>query len=178
MNRFAALISVIGVLIIGVLIGVLGTYLYFIDEIRRPDAEPRFRPDAFVERLTEELDLTREQLDTIRAIGRKTRERADALHRDMLPRVRAHMEDARTEMEALLTAEQRAKFEKMHQTERRRIEQFLLGSGGRNQRGRPRGGPPPRHRPGAPPPGGGPRGGGPDGGPGGGPGNRPPPPTE
>lgn len=136
MTRFTALISVVGVLIIGVLIGALGTRLYFIDEIRRPGPPERFQPEAFVERLTDELDLTREQLDAIRRIGQETRERAGALHREMLPRVRAHMKDARGQLEALLTEEQRAKFDQMRKTERHRIEQFLLGNGSRRGAGR------------------------------------------
>ena len=151
MTRFAALISIVGVLVIGILIGALGTRLYFINEIQRPGPQQRFQPEAFVERLTDELDLTGEQLKEIREIGRATRERADALHQQMLPRVRAHMEDARAELEALLTDEQREKFAQMHERERRGIERFLLGNGGSPRGGRRGGRPPSGHRPGPPP---------------------------
>jgi protein CpxP len=144
------MISVVGVLVIGILIGALGTRLYFIDEIRRPAPQQRFRPDDFVERLTDELDLTREQLKDIREIGRETRERADALHQEMLPRVRAHMADARAELEALLTDEQRTKFDQMHERKRRDIERFLLGSGGGPRGARRGAGPPQGRRPGPP----------------------------
>lgn len=147
MTRIAAMLSVIGVLVIGILIGALGTHLYFIDEIRRPKTPPRFQPDAFIERLTDELDLSREQLIAIREIGRETRERADALHREMLPRVRAEMDAARAAMEALLTDEQRERFERMRHVERQRIEQFWLGTGDRRGAGRPGPGGRPHNRP-------------------------------
>jgi len=133
MNRVAALSAVLGLFMVGVLVGVIGTHLWQGHAPWRPgDFHPRGpmgHEGRFVEQLEQQLGLTNEQKDEIEAILAESRIEADALRNKLLPEVRAHMEATHERLLEVLTPEQREEFEKISSRHRSRMERFLLGHG-------------------------------------------------
>ncbi len=135
MNRVAALASVAALFLVGVLVGGLGTHLFFVNQPHRP-GPGGFRGDHFLELLERELALTTDQMRRIEEILEQSHAEGDALRREMLPRLRTTMAETRDRIREVLTPEQQAKFEELRQQHRRRVERMFLGRGGRP--GRPR----------------------------------------
>jgi Spy/CpxP family protein refolding chaperone len=123
-SRTLALTSVAGLLVLGMLIGALGMHVY--DSHHGSFAAP---PDPFapVGKLARVLELTPEQLARVDAIVAEARLEGAALHEEMLPRVRAHMERTHQRLVEVLTPEQRAKLDDLHDLHRGGFERFLLG---------------------------------------------------
>jgi Spy/CpxP family protein refolding chaperone len=140
MKRSLALVSVAGLFLLGIVIGALGMHLY---DARHPFPGPPppggARMGLRTERLDELLDLTPEQKARIDEIRRESRAEGEALHAEMLPRVREHLERTRKRIAEVLTPEQRAKFDELANRQRARFERFMLDG--------PPPGPPRRHRP-------------------------------
>ncbi len=135
MNRIAALASVAALFLVGVLVGGLGTYLFFVNQPHRP-APGGPRGDHFLELLERELALTTDQMRRIEQILEQSHAEGDALRREMLPRLRGAMTDTRDRIREVLTPEQQATFEKLRLQHWRRVERMFLGRGRRP--GRPR----------------------------------------
>lgn len=126
MKRSLALVAVAGLFLLGIVVGSLGMHLY---DARRPfDGPPRggTRHDFHAERLDQLLDLTPEQERRIEEIRRESRAQSEALHEQMLPKVREHMERTRQRIEEVLTPEQRQKFNELAEQQRARFERFVL----------------------------------------------------
>ena len=130
MNRVAAFASVAALFLVGVLVGGLGTCLFFANQPHRP-GPGGFRGDHFVELLERELALTADQMLRIEEILEQSHADGDALRREMLPRLRTAMAETRDRIREILTPEQRAGFDELHQQHRRRAERMFLGRGGR-----------------------------------------------
>ncbi len=84
-------------------------------------------PDIFEagSELSERLRLTPEQRDSIERIMERDRQKADALFREMRPRLRARFDSSRVAVEAVLTPEQREEFRRYR--EERRAERRRRG---------------------------------------------------
>jgi|GEM_PF-1680544 len=154
MKQTAAIVSVVGVFLIGILVGALAMHLYHVERgtWAGPAApgEPGpvgmpVRPDApeppFARRMERLLDLTEEQKQEIRSIVEESRERADAMREEMRKPVRELMEQTRQSILQVLTPEQQETFRKFSTRERRRAERVFLGDGPPRPGRRPR---PPR----------------------------------
>jgi hypothetical protein len=144
--------AVLSLFLIGVGVGVLGTHLYYTKQIRPPGGGGHY----FAQRLEHALDLTADQKRRIDEILAASRAEGDALHREMLPRVRAHMRQTADRIREVLTPEQQARFDELQRRHRRRAEAFFLGPGrprphGPPRRRGPRQGPPPDRSPDPPP---------------------------
>jgi Spy/CpxP family protein refolding chaperone len=126
--------------LVGVLVGGLAMRLLDASDPWRP--VPR-RAERFIERLNHELSLTPEQHGRIERIMVESHAEADALHEEMLPRVREHMRHTRERIRAVLTPEQQAEFDRLFERHRRRAERFLVGEGPPRHPRRPGTGPPP-----------------------------------
>ncbi len=135
MNRVAAFASVAALFLVGVLIGGLGSYLFFENQPHRP-GPGGFRGDHFLELLERELALTTDQMRRIEEILGQSHAEGDALRREVLPRLRNAMAQTRDRIREVLTPEQQAKFEELQHQHSRRVERMFLGRGGRP--GRPR----------------------------------------
>lgn len=70
-------------------------------------------PNALVHRLDRRLDLTEEQRAQVEAIVKRRHARIDAIWNAARPQVRAEIELTNEEIARVLTAEQRARFQKM-----------------------------------------------------------------
>jgi len=148
-KRSIAILSVIGLFVIGILIGSLGTHLYYAHRLLQPGGPPGMGGKIFVDRLMARLDLTPGQRREIERILKDSHVRAEAFRASMAPRVRALMEETHERVLAVLTPEQREVFEEMSRTHHQRArEWFLGGQRPRHGRGRVR----PLGPPGPPPP--------------------------
>jgi Spy/CpxP family protein refolding chaperone len=81
--------------------------------MHRRDGPPPHVTKFIVNRLDRQLDLTDEQRTKIEAILDRRHERIRAIMEQTHPRVRAEVEQTNAEIEAILTPEQRVKFEKL-----------------------------------------------------------------
>jgi Spy/CpxP family protein refolding chaperone len=76
-----------------------------------PEQDARRRQNA-LDRMTKELDLSTTQRAAIDSIMQRTDSSLRIIRREMQPRLKQVFESSRTEIEARLDAEQRAKFAK------------------------------------------------------------------
>jgi len=140
--------TVAGLFVVGVLVGVLGTHLYYAHLLQDPGVPERLGARRLISLIERELDLSSDQLASIEEILRESRAEGRAIHEDLLPRVQEHLEDTKMRISEVLTPEQREKFEELHRLHRRSSEHWFLGRGlgppphsprrGRGRGGRPR----------------------------------------
>jgi len=107
-----AIVVVILTFVSGAAAGVLLAHFHIVGRSRggRP---PRLAPAMMVRHLDHALDLTPEQRAKVEEIVRRHHQRIESLTESVRPQVRQELDDANREIEALLTPEQRQKFEKM-----------------------------------------------------------------
>jgi hypothetical protein len=148
-SRFVAVGVAIALVLCGVIVGALGTYLILEGRGHRaerwghpPPPHPPGPPPGgpFTREMEDRLGLSRDQLDKIHAILDDSRDKADAMRRELRPKLEAHLEDTRTKIAGILDAEQKKKFEAMVQEDKARADRFFLD------------GPPPPPPFGGPPP--------------------------
>lgn len=162
MNRLLAIVTVLSLFVAGIAIGALGMHIYQDRQLLHPDGPPGPGGGGFIgRRLHRMLDLSAEQTRRVDAILQRSHERAMELRNDLHPRVMEIMESAHEEIAGILDPQQRERFQRLLQDNRRRAEHFFLGPPGERGRGRrgPWGGPgrrpwgpPPGESPGGPPP--------------------------
>jgi Spy/CpxP family protein refolding chaperone len=130
-KRWQALVALAGLFVLGVVSGGLGAHLYYARALDRPPGPPPFFAGFMGARLERHLDLTPEQGARMRQILDQSRREAEALRRDLAPRMRDVMERSEQRIRELLTAEQRQRFEELRRRHRRRSDRFFDGPGGR-----------------------------------------------
>ena len=133
MKQTAAMVSVVGVFLIGILVGALGMQVYHNSRpVPGPGGDPGTeRRLKFAERLGSLLELTDEQREEIGSIRHESRIRAEAMRRKMEPVVREEMEETRRRIMEILTPEQQERLDQLGRRERYMVERFLLGERGR-----------------------------------------------
>lgn len=88
-------------------------------EARCPDGRSHHaESDRYRERLAETLDLSPEQQRNIDAILERRQEQMHGITKDMRPRMRAVMREARDEIMAELSADQQEALQEMHRRDR------------------------------------------------------------
>jgi hypothetical protein len=100
--------------LVGVLIGGLGTYLFVVEPPHRPGPDDN-RGDRFVEVLQRELGLNADQMGRIEEILERGHAEEEALRGEILPRVRAVMDETRVLIRNILTPEQQLTFDELHE---------------------------------------------------------------
>ena len=140
MRRWQALVALAGLFALGVVSGGLGAHLFYARALERPPAPPPFFGGRMGPRLERHLDLTPAQGEQLRQILDETRREAEALRRDLAPRIREVMERSEERIREILTPEQRRRFEELQRQQRRRADRFFAGPG---ERRGPRRRPPP-----------------------------------
>jgi Spy/CpxP family protein refolding chaperone len=126
MSRFAAVAAALALLVSGMAIGALGTYLV-LERPRGPAETPaRPAPGSFTREVETRLELTEDQKKRIEALIKESRREADEIRRELRPRLEQYLETTRTRFDALLTPEQRARFEELYRQDRQRAERFFL----------------------------------------------------
>jgi hypothetical protein len=120
-SRRAAVLLVIAVFVLGIALGILGTYMegyrvFGAGMMHRqppdhsPAAQQRFR-QARVERLTKDLNLTPEQQKQLDSILSQIQTRDGGLHEQYAAQMDQMHKQGRDEIRAILTPDQAAKFE-------------------------------------------------------------------
>ncbi len=108
-----AIVLLVVVFLLGIALGVLGTYVASgrVWGARVQDRGAHGQPTRAVERLTRELNLTPDQQDKLGKILADMQARFDAIHQQMAPQFDQVRHQAREQIRAILTPEQRPKFE-------------------------------------------------------------------
>ncbi len=131
MRRWQAMVALAGLFALGVFSGSLGAHLYYVRSAERMPGPPPFLGPFFSHRLERGLDLSPAQRAEVLRILDDSHREAEALRGEVAPRLREVMERADERIRALLTPEQRQRFDEMRQRHRRRAERFYHGPGGR-----------------------------------------------
>ena len=129
MSRFVAIAAAMSLVVCGAVIGGLGTYLV----LNRPGRHDGFRPPPpprppapFTREMESRLDLSEDQREKIHEILRKSRDEADAIRRELRPRLESELAATRTSIAAVLTAEQKVTFDELVKQDRKRAERFFM----------------------------------------------------
>jgi hypothetical protein len=100
--------------LLGVLGGVFGTHLYDKSQTDSHwDRRGEKREERLVNRLDSELGFSAAQKEQVRGIVHETQEEIKGIRRQFRPQMDAVVEKSRTRINALLTPEQRQKYEEM-----------------------------------------------------------------
>ena len=132
-TRRTAILLVAVAFVAGALIGFAGGRVYSIYRGFSHNRGPEFMKTRILHHLDHELNLTQPQRDQIGAIMDRHHKRMQQISEGVRPQMRQEIESANREIEAVLTPEQRTKYEQM----RMRMERFIPGHGRRHE------GPPP-----------------------------------
>ncbi len=108
----AAVLVVVVAFIAGILVGVAGDHFYLIRNGRLfPRRAGRFAADRMADNLGRELQLSPQQKTQVQQIIERHRAKIDAVMTGVRPQVRQEIDATNKEIETILTAEQRTKFE-------------------------------------------------------------------
>jgi Spy/CpxP family protein refolding chaperone len=110
-SRRGAAALLVAAFLVGVLAGAGGTLIAERADGRHERAE-RGR-GGYLERLTQELDLTEPQRDSVRAILDRRKPAMDSLRREMEPRFETLQQAIRSDIRSNLTPDQQRKFTDM-----------------------------------------------------------------
>jgi Spy/CpxP family protein refolding chaperone len=135
-TRRIAILLVAVSFVAGALIGFAGGRVYSIFHVMHGGRGPDFIRDRVLRHLDQELKLTPQQHDQIGQIMDRHHKRMQELTEGIRPQIHAELETATHEIQAVLTPEQRSKFDAMHM----RMQRFMPGHG-RRRDGNPQ--PPP-----------------------------------
>src|SRR5438132_837003 len=105
----------------------------FFERLRDDAPRLRYEPDDVLQHLDRELSLTPQQRDQIGSIMDRHHKRMQEITEGIRPQMHQELDNANREIEAVLTPEQRKKYDAM----RMHMERFIPGHGRRRE------GPPP-----------------------------------
>lgn len=109
-TTIVALLVVLLTFTAGVMVGVFASHMMI---LRGGHGAPLFPARAMANRLDRRLDLTDAQRAKVEQIIRRSHDRIDGMWNDVRPRMREEIDRANAEISAILTPEQRAKFERL-----------------------------------------------------------------
>src|SRR5262245_15939792 len=110
-TRRTAVLLVAVAFVAGALIGFAGGRVYSL--FVRHSPRPEFNRDRVLARLDRELKLTPQQRDQIAAIMDRHHKRIEEINQGIRPQVHQEIDGANREIEAVLTPDQRTKYEAM-----------------------------------------------------------------
>ncbi len=149
MTRFTSVAAALALVLSGMAVGSLATFL-LMSRPRRDGPPPPPPPPPFSRALEDRLGLTEEQRRKVETILEEGRREGEAIRREVRPRLEQQIDAVRGRIEAVLDPEQREKFREMVREDRRRAERFLIEGARPPEEPPPAEGPPPRRDP--PPP--------------------------
>ncbi|MEA2693788.1 MAG: hypothetical protein QOJ16_3175 [Acidobacteriota bacterium] len=127
MRRATAIAAILALFVAGVLVGVLGTHAFYLHELRQPGGLAAFGTRLLARDLKHRLDLDSRQEAQVEQILTATRAESAALRRETMPRVLAILDRAHARIDAVLTPEQRAEFERYQRRHRYRLHRWFAG---------------------------------------------------
>jgi hypothetical protein len=114
MKNFRPIYCILVVFVLGTLCGVLGTHLFYKCRMDAIISERGAnREERLVERLDRNLDLDSRQKEQVRAIVRETQAEVRQVRSLFRPQMEAAIGKGQVKISALLTPEQRKKYEQM-----------------------------------------------------------------
>ena len=126
MKRSVALLAVLGLFLVGVLVGVLGTHAFYLHKIERGGGLVGFTTELFASSLERRLDLDEAQKRRLEVILRDTRHDFGVLHEDVGPRAFAILKKMQRRIDSMLTPEQSEEYRRFQEVGLRRFHRFLL----------------------------------------------------
>ena len=140
MSRFVALAAAIALVLSGMMIGAFGTYLLLHRHGDMPMGPPMGRPGPppfgppgpggerlpFTREMDMQLELSAEQRDKIHDILEDSRKEAEALRRELRPKLDAHLDAVRKRIADVLTPDQRKTFDALVKDDKRRADKLFL----------------------------------------------------
>lgn len=131
-TRLLALASLLVVFVAGVLVGAAAEHARRERGFRGEPPRRPGPPEIFAAQgeLGRRLHLTAEQSDSIQRIILRDRAKADAIFREMRPRLRARFDSTSAAIDAVLTPEQRAEFRRLREEHRAQRRGRRGGRGG------------------------------------------------
>ena len=127
MRRATALAAIAALFATGVLVGVLGTHLFYLRHLREPGWLASTGTRLLAADLRRQLDLTPPQQRQLAVILADARKEALALRRETAPRLLALLDRSESRLENLLDAQQREKFQRLRQQRDARLRRALTG---------------------------------------------------
>jgi hypothetical protein len=127
MKRSTALLAVISLFLVGALVGVLGTHLFYLRHLREPGWLVKTGSRLLAADLRRQLDLTPEQQRQLDSILLDTQKDVRAVRREMMPRMLAVLDRSQSRIEGILTPEQRETFRRLRERRGDRLRGILTG---------------------------------------------------
>ncbi len=119
MKRSTALAAVFAIFLVGLAGGIAGTRLVYSQKLEANSERVPFLAPHYMGRLEKGLDLSPDQREAIGRILRETHREAESLRHEIRPRIHRLMEEAQDKIKAILTEEQRQRFEELPIHQRR-----------------------------------------------------------
>jgi Spy/CpxP family protein refolding chaperone len=126
-KRSTALLAVAALFLLGILVGVLGTHLFYLRQLRQPGGMAVVGSRFLANSLDRRLDLTPEQRRQVDAILADASREAGAVRSEMMPRILEILDRSHRRIAAVLTPEQRQELERFRRQRGDRLRRLLQG---------------------------------------------------
>jgi Spy/CpxP family protein refolding chaperone len=126
-RRPVALAAIAALFLSGVLVGVLGTHLFYLRHLREPGWLVKTGAHLLAADLRRQLDLTPPQQRQVDAILADAQRDAVAVRREVMPRMLAVLDRSQSRIEAILTPQQREKLHRLRLRRGDRLRRLLAG---------------------------------------------------
>ena len=126
MRRSLAVLAVLGLFLVGVLVGVVGTHAFYLHRIHSQGGLVGFATHLLTDSLERRLDLDAAQKRQLAVILDDTHREMYQLHREIAPRVLAILQRTTTRIEAMLSPEQKQEYTRFRQGTLRHVHELLL----------------------------------------------------
>lgn len=127
MRRWTALLAATALLLVGVLLGVLATHLFYLQRARQPGGLARLGTRLMLIKLDHDLDLKPAQRQEVERILADVQGEFAEVRREMAPRLLATLDRSHDRIAAVLDPEQREKFERLRAGHRALMQKLLEG---------------------------------------------------
>lgn len=127
MRRSTAIAAVVGLFLVGVLVGVLATHVFYLRQMRHPGGLAMLGNRALAADLDRRLDLSPEQRRHVDTVLADAAREAGAVRREMMPRILDILERSQQRIAAVLTPEQQRELQQFRLQRATRLRRFLLG---------------------------------------------------
>lgn len=124
-NRTVAVGLVALLFVLGIVVGVLGTHLFYAHRLRQPGALADVLVNAAAARATDRLDLRPDQREQLDGILETTRRDLQTLREDLVDRLRAIRARDIARLVEILDGDQRRRLEQLHATEGQVFDDYL-----------------------------------------------------
>jgi Spy/CpxP family protein refolding chaperone len=126
-RRATAVAAIVALFLAGVLVGVLGTHAFYLRQLHQPGGLAAFGSRILARDLKHRLDLDSRQESQVEEILATARAESAALRREAMPRVFGILDRASARINAVLTPEQRAEFQRYQRQHRHRLHRWFAG---------------------------------------------------